>query len=234
MSGDGAASGSGSDDFPRRLEDQIAQAVAILGQGGVVAFPTDTVYGYAASLRHPSAIARIYAIKGRPEAKAIPILLSSPETLSTVASEIDPATRSFAERWWPGALTIIVNARPGLPSETITRNFSGEPTIALRVPDNNVATRIIADAGGALAVTSANRSGEDPALSAHDLQHMGAEQPDLIVDGGECPLGLPSTIVSITASTLQILREGAIPVAELANFANSLGLAVETTMPGTV
>lgn len=229
-----AAPESGVEALSPAIAAQISDAIRTLREGGIVAFPTDTVYGYAASLRRPAAIARLYSIKGRPEAKAIPILLSAANALSEVAVNIDAATLQFAARWWPGALTLIVEAQPDLPEETLTRDATGKRTVAIRAPHNAVATAIIAGAGGALAVTSANRSGEDPALFARDIPDSGPSSPDLIVDGGNCPLGLPSTIISVDAATMSVLREGAIPVAELANFAETLGLSVETRTLRTV
>lgn len=234
MTGDRASTGSSPISAQAISDDEFERAITTLKQGGVVAFPTDTVYGYAASLQHPGGMARLYTIKGRPEAKAIPILLSSPQALTVVALHENSAMRSFVERWWPGALTLIVDPRPDLPAETITRDSSGNLTVAVRAPDSDVAIRIIGGAGGALAVTSANRSGEAPALSADAIPRTGPSSPDFIVDGGTCPLGLPSSIVGVTESNIRIYREGAIPVAELANFANVLGLSVETLTPRTV
>lgn len=234
MNATGTLHDSSPDQSPAALDRQIEQAIAILRRGGVVAFPTDTVYGYAASLQHPAAISRVYTIKGRPEAKAIPILLSTSQALPEVAANISSATQRFADRWWPGALTLIVAAKPTLPAETITRDATGNETVALRVPASDAAIRIIAGAGGALAVTSANRSGDPPALAANDIPRQGPSSPDFVVDGGVCPLGMPSTIASVTGSALRIFREGAIPVAELANFARSIGLSVETLTPRTV
>jgi L-threonylcarbamoyladenylate synthase len=188
----------------------IARAVAALRAGSIVGIPTDTVYGLAAALDRPDAIARLYALKGRPLEKAIPILLSEPADISLVASAVPPEAERLAARFWPGALTLVVPARPGLPSEVTSVGASGDPTVAVRIPDQQLARAIIAAAGGALAVTSANRSGEAPCRSAAEVAALGSAAPDLVIDGGPVAGGVPSTIVAIGSGGITILREGAI------------------------
>lgn len=192
----------------------IDEAVSLLKAGEIVAAPTDTVYGIAARLDRPEALQRLFLAKGRPEVKAIPILLGDPEIASQLSS--DPlALTALAAAFWPGALTIVTAASPGLPAEVVTVSDQGQETIALRVPDNDIMRTLCRRSGGALAVTSANASGEPPASSvlavlASRLPHLAA-----VVDGGETSGPLPSTIVSVAGSALHVIREGVIPGARV-------------------
>jgi L-threonylcarbamoyladenylate synthase len=195
--------------------DAVRQAAAALRAGEVVAIPTDTVYGLAASLEHPPAIDRLYALKERPSAKAIPVLISDLDSLDLVAATMPPLARSLAARFWPGALTLVIPALPELPLAITSADERGTRTVAVRMPDHEAARRVIALAGGALAVTSANRSGDDPALDAAAVARLGPAAPTLILDGGAAPGGVASTIVLATGATPIVLREGAIPSAEL-------------------
>jgi L-threonylcarbamoyladenylate synthase len=143
----------------------IAKAASVLRQGGILAIPTDTVYGYAAAIDQERAIARLYALKGRPRLKAIPVLLSGPERIFLVARSLSQAERALAQRFWPGPLTIVLEALDLLPRSLTSAGANGSRTVAVRVPDHALARAIIDAAGGALAVTSANRSGHAPAVA---------------------------------------------------------------------
>jgi L-threonylcarbamoyladenylate synthase len=187
----------------------VASAAAVLRDGGVIALPTDTVYGLAAAIDRPAAIDRLFRIKGRPESKAIPILLSETARASLVASPLPPLAAALAARFWPGGLTIVVPARSGLPSALLTL-ADGEATVGIRVPAHPLARAIIAAAGGALAVTSANRSGEAPALTAEEVHAWADPFPDLVIDGGRAPGGVASTVVQALSPTPTLLRAGAI------------------------
>ena len=189
----------------------LDEAIALLAAGEIVAAPTDTVYGIAARLERPRALQHLFLAKGRPEAKAIPILLSDADIVSMLSS--DPmALMAFAETFWPGALTVVTSARPGLPSEVITLGDEGQETIALRLPDNDIMRTLCRRSGGALAVTSANTSGEAPATSAAAILDSRLPHLAAIVDGGDTPGPLPSTIVSVAGPDLCVIREGVIPV----------------------
>lgn len=188
----------------------ISEAVSLLTAGAIVAAPTDTVYGIAARLDRPEALQRLFLAKGRPDTKAIPILIGEPEVASQLSS--DPSTLAvLATAFWPGALTIVTTARPGLPAEVVTLSDERRETIALRMPDNDIMRELCRRSGGALAVTSANASGEAPASSAFAI--LASRLPHLaaVVDGGETPGPLPSTIVSVAGPTLHVIREGVIP-----------------------
>lgn len=194
----------------------IAAAATALRNGAIVALPTDTVYGIAADLNRPEAIERLYTVKGRPESKAIPILLADASGIDLVALEMPPPARILAQRFWPGGLTLVVPSQLGLPAPVTSSDERGQATVAIRVPDHPVARAIIAAAGGALAVTSANRSGEAPALDAGPLACLHLLPSDLIIDGGPTPGDKPSTIVAVMGEAIAILREGTISAAAIA------------------
>jgi len=184
----------------------IARAVALLRRGGVVAIPTDTVYGLAASLDHPLAIERMFSIKGRSGTKAIPVLISDVSEFERLSENLPPAALLLAERYWPGALTIVVEAADGVP-EAVRRDGT---TVGVRMPNNPDALEIIAAAGGALAVTSANRSGGAEARSADEVRVKLGNRVDFIVDGGPTVAFAPSTVVDVTSDVVRVLRSGAV------------------------
>ena len=192
---------------PRAIEWSADLLVA----GGVVAFPTDTVYAVAASLAHPSALRRIFVIKGRPSDKPLPVLLASPEDLARVALDVDPNVVALLARYWPGPLTVVVPAREGMPEEVRGVGPDGRPTIGARVPNHFLAIELIERAGGALAATSANLSGHRPARTGKDVARQLGGEIDVLLDGGTAPGGVPSTVIRFGGEELQVLREGAIP-----------------------
>jgi L-threonylcarbamoyladenylate synthase len=192
-------------------EQQLAQAIEILQAGGVIALPTDTVYGIAASVDHPAAIERIFSIKGRAGTKALPVLIDAVAQLERFSAALSDEARDLAAAFWPGALTIVVQAAAWVP-DVILR---GGGTVGLRMPDCADTLAIIAGAGGALAVTSANRSGDREARSATEVQRVLGTRLDLIVDGGPSPSAAPSTVVDASGPRLTVLRVGAISSARI-------------------
>jgi L-threonylcarbamoyladenylate synthase len=196
--------------------DVVARAAHALRAGQVIVIPTDTVYGLAAAVNKPEAIDRLYAIKERPNVKAIPVLISEPEHVQELSSHLSAIAAHLAQSFWPGALTLVLPALPDLPRGVTDVTGDGLKTVAIRVPDNALARAIIAAAGGALAVTSANRSGAAPAVEARQVDGFGLGQPLLVIDGGRAPGGVPSTIVLATSEQPQILREGAISESAIA------------------
>lgn len=204
----------------------IDEAVALLAAGEIIAAPTDTVYGIAARLDRPEALRRLFVAKGRPEAKAIPILLGDVGFAEELSG--DPqALMALANTFWPGALTIVTGARPRLPSEVVTASDGGPGTIALRLPDNDIMRALCHNSGGALAVTSANASGESAATSAPAVIAAGILHLAAVVDGGSTPGPLPSTIVSVADGTLHLIREGVIPWDSVARVWREVNAAVE-------
>lgn len=184
--------------------NSVKEALRIIQSGGLVAFPTDTVYGLAADIHSTSAIDRIYQAKGRDMAKAIPVLIGCLDHLDQIASTFPESARRLAERFWPGALTLIVPRRVDLPE-----NLSAGPTIAVRMPDYAPVLTVLQHCGP-LAVTSANRSGQSNPLSAGDVMEQLNSRIDLVLDGGPVSGGIPSTIVDCTVEPPVITRHGAI------------------------
>jgi L-threonylcarbamoyladenylate synthase len=178
----------------------------------VVALPTDTVYGIGASLAHDDALRRVFEIKGRPDDRTLPVLVSSTDALAHIATDLSEEALLLLDRYWPGPLTLVVPARRGVP-ETVTGPGG---TVGVRLPNHPLAIEVIDKAGGAIACTSANRSGEPPARAAEDVARSLGTALDLVLDGGPTPGGVPSTVVALDGETLRLLREGAIPFEHLA------------------
>jgi tRNA threonylcarbamoyl adenosine modification protein (Sua5/YciO/YrdC/YwlC family) len=189
---------------------QIEAAAAILRQGGVVAFPTETVYGLGADASNPDAVRRIFQIKGRPADHPLIVHLSDKSQLGHWAREVPEAARLLAEHFWPGPLTLILSRNKHV-SDAVT---GGQDTVGLRVPGHPVALALLRAMGpaAALAAPSANRYGRiSPTTAAHVREELG-DSVDMILDGGPCEVGLESTIVSFTGDTATVLRPGGIPL----------------------
>jgi len=182
----------------------MAKAIATLRSGGIVAFPTDTVYGIAAMPLNKKAVRKLYNIKKREKKKPIALLVSSKKLAGKFAVSIPSKAKYLMTKYWPGPLTLIFKKRKSIP-DFLTSNL---PTIGIRMPDNKIALKLIRKAGGALAVTSANRSGNKPATSANDIR--GLKGIDIIIDGGKCRIGMPSSVIAVVGGKLQVLRKGAI------------------------
>lgn len=186
--------------------DSIQHAAEVLKAGGLVAFPTDTVYGVAAHGFLPEAIARLYAVKQRPHTKAIALLLADAGDLQRVARDVPGVAQQLANRFWPGALTLIVPCAEDLPP-VLT---AGGDTVAVRMPDHPVALAVIAAAGAPLATTSANLSGGSDPVTADDVVRDLGGRIELILDGGACPGGTPSTVLDLTTTPPTVRRAGPI------------------------
>ncbi len=188
---------------------EIKFALDILQNGGIVAFPTDTVYGLGALAFNNTAIESIYIAKDRPIEKAIPILIADVDDLEMVAVDIPMMARIFASRFWPGPLTCVVPKKQTLPLAV-----SATSTVAVRIPNHNDA-RAILHAVGPMAVTSANISGKASPSTAQEVYDQLNGRISLILDGGKTPGGIPSTLVDCTGKSPVILRDGPITIAEL-------------------
>jgi len=184
-------------------------AAEVIRVGGVVAFPTDTVYGVGATPWLDSAIQRLYTVKARPDSKAIPLLLASAEHLEKVAVLV-PSCAQVIDLFWPGALTLILPK-----TSSVSEMVSSGPSVAVRVPDLALAREIIEVSGGILAVTSANVSGRPSSVNATDVYEQLGESVELIIDGGPCRHGISSTILDCTVSPPMLRRRGAVPEATL-------------------
>jgi len=188
---------------------QIQQALTVLKNGGILAFPTDTVYGLGALAFDNAAIESIYVAKDRPIEKAIPILIGDLSDIEKVGDNIPSMALRFASRFWPGPLTCIVPKKQTLPQAV-----SATSTVAVRIPDHPDA-RAILRAAGPMAVTSANISGHPSPSSAEEVYKQLNGRIPLILDGGKTPGGVPSTLVDCTRNEPVILREGPISLADL-------------------
>ncbi len=185
-------------------EETWRVAAGLIAEGGLVVFPTDTVYGIGCDPRNPEAIERVYFAKGRPTTKALPLLLSSASRLESVAREIAESAGALGAAFWPGAITLVVPRQGDLPVE-----LGGGDTIAVRVPDHDGLRGFIEMCGGAIAATSANISGQSDALDAPQAADYLGEWVELVVDGGIVQGGVPSTVVDCTVDPPAILRRGA-------------------------
>ncbi len=186
--------------------DHIAQAVAVLHSGGVIAFPTDTVYGLGAHGFLASAIDKLYTLKGRERQKAIALLLASVEDVQRVAVQIPEIAWRLAERFWPGPVTLVL-PKAATVLDVLT---AGSETVAVRIPAHDVALQLIATLGAPLAATSANLSGQPEAVTAGQVREIFGDQVQFVFDGGRCPGGVPSTVVDLTVTPAQIRRRGAV------------------------
>ena len=186
----------------------IEMAAELIVSGGVVAIPTDTVYGIVASLSHPEALRRVFQIKNRDQSKPLPILVSSTDALARLIPEIDPNIALLLNVYWPGPLTVALDAPLSMPAEVL----AGDGTIGVRLPNHMLAIELIERAGGAVACTSANLSGQDPAGSARDVMATIGPELDGIVQGGAAPGGMPSTVIRIEDGVIWTIRDGPIPI----------------------
>jgi L-threonylcarbamoyladenylate synthase len=187
----------------------LPHAVDVLKNGGLVAFPTDTVYGLAALPKKVEFIERLYTAKGRESTRAIAILLSSPAELDEVTVSPSKTAILLAEKFWPGPLTLIISRHPELPDI-----LSPNPTIGVRIPDHEFALELL-KATGPLGVTSANISGRENTVTAEEVLQQLEGRIHLVIDGGESPGSVPSTVVDCTTPNPVVLRPGPIKQEEI-------------------
>ena len=180
------------------------RVISILNRGGLIALPTDTVYGLAVDPWNGEAVSKLFKVKSRSELKSIPVLLRGEAAINEVAVEVPERVRTIAEKFWPGPLTIVVRRKSELPSE-----ISATDTIGVRAPDHKFANTLLR-MYGPIAATSANLSGQTAASSAEQVVSSLSGMIDLIVDGGESAGGVSSTVVDFTANAPELLREGPI------------------------
>jgi L-threonylcarbamoyladenylate synthase len=210
----------------RRLPDgpdARVQAARVLAAGGIIAFPTDTVYGIAVALETAAGIERLFAAKQRPPDKAIALLLAD-VTQAAEIGELDAAASALANAFWPGGLTLVVRRRQDRRQpDGLAVGGTLLPTVGLRVPDHET-PRALAQAAGPLPTTSANRSGEPEARDADELEAQLGHALDLILDGGPARGGLASTVVDTTAAPAKVLRHGAVDIDDIERCLASAGL----------
>ena len=204
---------------PAQRDAAIATAAARLRAGGLVAFPTETVYGLGARARDAAAVARVYAVKGRPPNHPLIVHLPNADDLEAWAAEVPDAARRLAAAHWPGPLTLVLRARNDVPASVT----GGASTVALRVPAHPVALALLRALGEGVAAPSANRYGRVSPTSAEHVLHEFASDRDLLVlDGGACEVGLESTIVDLSGGAPRLLRPGGVGVRAITALAGPL------------
>ena len=203
------------------ITEAIHQAISILREGGIIAYPTETFYALGVKYDLPHSLKRLYELKKRPREKAMPLIIGGRGALSGIVSPewLEHAPRSalsIMERFWPGPLTLLIPAKEGL-LEYLT---AGTGMIAVRMPGESFALRLAQHAGFPITATSANLSGRPSSDSAEKVIHYLDKGVDLVVNGGQTPGGLPSTIVDVSGGRVTIVREGVITREEIERFAS--------------
>lgn len=193
----------------RTTADNLVIASQILAEGGLVAYPTDTVYGLGCNPFNVKALKRLFKVKGERD-KPLPILASDVESIEKIAF-LSVKARKIAARFWPGPLTLVLPKKPALP-EIATCNLN---SVGVRIPKHDVALRFIRLSNGLLVGTSANKTGAKPPCTAQEVAEQLREEVDVILDGGTTPLGVSSTVVDFTQEKPKILREGPIHLEEI-------------------
>jgi L-threonylcarbamoyladenylate synthase len=193
--------------------DQIEKAAALLNAGELVAFPTETVYGLGGDAGNPAAVARIFAAKGRPASHPLIVHVSNLAAARTWAATFPESAVRLAEAFWPGPLTLVVpKAERVLPAVT-----GGQPTVALRAPAHPVARALLAAFGRGIAAPSANRYGRISPTRADDVREELGDRIAMVLDGGDCEVGLESTIVACLEGRVTLLRPGAVSRMQIAD-----------------
>jgi len=192
-------------------EGSLAEAIAVLKGSGLVAYPSDTVYGLGAAASDERAVTRVFAAKGRLSEKALSLLLADIEDMAPLCADVPPAAQLLAERFWPGPLTLVLRRSPAFQSAAL----GGGDNVALRVPDHLFLRELIRALGEPITGTSANRSGRPSCRTAREVRRQLGSAVDLIIDGGPSRAGSESAVIDITTETPRMLREGAIPRSEV-------------------
>ena len=195
----------------RVFRGDVSGAAELIAAGGLVAVPTETVYGLAGDGTDVQAVERIYEVKGRPEVKPLSLMVPGQEAMERYCEDVPPQAKLLAERFWPGPLTIILKSRPLVPE--IVR--AGGETVGLRCPDHPDTLAMLRACGVPLAAPSANPSGAPSPKTAQDVLGYFDGQIEGVIDGGECGLGRESTIISLAQRPLRILRQGALPAEDI-------------------
>lgn len=212
---------------------EIDQAVAILKRGGLVAFPTETVYGLGADASDAAAIRKLYAAKGRPADHPVIVHIADMQQLAQWAREVTPLAHKLARQFWPGPLTLILRRAPGV-GDAVT---GGQDTVGLRIPSHPVAHALLEKFGGGVAAPSANRFGRVSATTAAHVRQEFGDAVDCVLDGGQSDVGIESTIVDATGAAPVLLRPGHISASDIEHAAG-VALAVPTAQspraPGTL
>jgi L-threonylcarbamoyladenylate synthase len=212
---------------------ELARAVAVLRDGGLVAFPTETVYGLGCDAESPDALRRLFAVKRRPVDHPVIVHLAGAGALESFVTEVPSTARALVDVFWPGPLTVVLRRSGRIPDEVT----GGRDTVGLRVPDQSVARALLGAFGGAIAAPSANRFGRVSPTTAADVRADLGDDVDLILDGGPCRVGVESTIVDCTGAAPAILRLGGVAqeaIEDVVGASVELRTAGATAAPGTL
>ncbi|MDR3355011.1 MAG: threonylcarbamoyl-AMP synthase [Synergistaceae bacterium] len=215
----------------RPASGTIREAAGILRSGGLVAFPTETVYGLGANALDPGAVGKIFEAKGRPQDNPLILHISDIEEAARLA-ETNRTAESLMVRFWPGPLTVVLRSRDVVPS--VTR--AGLETVALRMPDNDIALELIREAGVPVAAPSANRSGRPSPTTAAAVQNDLGNFVDMIIDGGPASIGVESTVIDVTGGAVTILRPGGVTremLSSVTEVSPCAGDEIKRRSPGT-
>jgi L-threonylcarbamoyladenylate synthase len=199
----------------KATEKNILKASKIVKNGGLVIYPTDTVYGLGCDPFNIKAVEKLFKVKGERKNKPPPILASEIRSVKKIA-HIDENARKLAEKFWPGPLTLVVPKKPTLPS-IVTCNLE---SVGVRIPNHKVALQLITLCGGLIVGTSANKTGEKPPKTAQEAASQLGERVDIVLDGGQTPLSQESSIVDLTSKTPKMIREGPIKLTHIMNTFN--------------
>ena len=190
----------------KNLSDILKMAVEILNNGGIVAFPTETFYGLGVKFDNEASLRKLYGLKKRTKEKPMPLIIGDRTLLSMIAVSVNEIAESLMGKFWPGPLTLLLEAKKGL-SPYLTADTG---RIAVRIPGESAAFYLVREAGFPITATSANPSGMPPAEDADAVIRYFGEKIDMVIDGGRTAGGLPSTIADVTEKKIKIVREGAI------------------------
>ena len=194
------------------MTDPVAAGARALAAGGLVAFPTETVYGLGANALDPAAVARIFTAKGRPPDHPLICHIASADDLTALVAEVSPAARALADAFWPGPLTLVMPRSAAVP-DAVT---GGRDTVAVRVPDHPLALDLLRAFGGPVAAPSANRFGRPSPTRADDVRDELGDAVDVILDGGPCAIGVESSVLDLVSDPPQVLRPGGITADQIA------------------
>lgn len=211
----------------RASQAEIEAAVEALRDGELVAFPTETVYGLGANASNPVAVRKIFELKGRPSSHPVIVHLDDAKYLHRWVREVPPTAQRLAEAFWPGPLTLVLPRAPAV-NDVVT---GGQDTIAIRIPSHPMAQQLLTAFGGGIAAPSANRYGGVSATRAEHVREEFGDAVKVVLDGGECQVGLESTIVWCKGDTTRLLRPGAITLAQLRKVAGEVLVGADPDLP---
>ena len=190
----------------KRLTENIEDAVQVIQKGGLVAVPTETVYGLAGNGLNEDAVQAIYEVKGRPAVKPLSLMVPDESAMERYCEDVPPQAHALAKRFWPGPLTIVLKAKPEIPAIVL----AGGKTVGLRCPDHPLTLKLLKSCGLPLAAPSANPSGEPSPKTAEQVLGYFDGKIDAVIDGGPCGIGRESTLVDLSSTPYKILREAAL------------------------